>query len=308
MRALFSYLGKVATTDLTVLIEGETGTGKELLAQAIHAASPRRDAPFVTLDCGALSPASAEAAFFGAPPGGPAAAPFAAAAGGTILLDEIGELPAEVQPRLLRALSDRRLHAAGVAGALVSDVRVIASTRRPLAQAVASEAFRSDLYFRIAQIVVEIPPLRARLEDTPILVRELLASLGAPGALRRVSPGTFERLLRHDWPGNVRELRNAVAVGLALASEGGPIEIKPHAMHRGEPAPPSTRPSEPAPSGNYHEAKKTMLERFEREYFAALAARDRDNISAMARRSGLDRNHVRKYLIRHGLIESSDNE
>jgi DNA-binding NtrC family response regulator len=222
MRAIFDRLSKVSPTDLTVLIQGETGTGKELVAAAIHQNSARAKKPFVVVDCGSIPPTLAEATLFGHERGAFTGAvdkrlsPFEEAAGGTIFLDELGELPLEVQPKLLRALAERRVKSVGGNNYREVDVRVLAATRRDLVRAVNAGTFRSDLYFRVAQVKIEMMALRQRLEDIPVLVRRMLKDLGDEAAYERVSTTTLERLMRHDWPGNVRELRNALEYAFVI--------------------------------------------------------------------------------------------
>jgi DNA-binding NtrC family response regulator len=321
MRAIFDRLAKIAPTDLTVLINGETGTGKELVAQALHLASARSKKPFVVVDCGSIPPTLAEATLFGHERGAFTGAvdkrlsPFVEADGGTIFLDELGELPVDVQPKLLRALAERRIKSVGGSTYREVDVRVLAATRRDLVRAVNTGAFRSDLYFRVAQVKIELPALRHRLEDIPVLVRRMLRDLGDESAYERVSNSTLERLQRHDWPGNVRELRNAVAVAFALAGEGEEIDISAHLGALTE------TPAPGAPSGGvggssfgslkgrqFQDAKRDVLTRFERDYFAALAEEAKGNVSEMARRAGMERAHVRAYLRRHGIGAKQDTQ
>jgi DNA-binding NtrC family response regulator len=317
MRGIFERLGKVARTDLTLLITGETGTGKELVAHAIHVTSARAQKPFVVVDCGSIPPTLAEATLFGHERGAFTGAidkrlsPFQEADGGTIFLDELGELPLDVQPKLLRALAERRIKAVGGSAYREVDVRILAATRRDLVRAVNSGGFRSDLYFRIAQVKIELPALRQRPEDIPILVRRMLKDLGDEAAYERVTNLTLERLVRHDWPGNVRELRNAVAVAHALAGEGEEIDVAAHlgaltesplaAPVGGFGAAPGTFKGQ-----KFQDAKRDVLARFERDYFAALSEEAKGNVSEMARRAGMERAHVRAYLRRHGISAKQD--
>jgi DNA-binding NtrC family response regulator len=319
MRAIFDRLAKISPTDLTVLITGETGTGKELVAQALHLASTRAKKPFVVVDCGSIPPTLAEATLFGHERGAFTGAvdkrlsPFFEADGGTIFLDELGELPVDVQPKLLRALAERRIKSVGGSTYREVDVRVIAATRRDLVRAVNTGAFRSDLYFRVAQVKIELPALRQRLEDLPVLVKRMLKDLGDESAYERVTNMTLERLTRHDWPGNVRELRNAVAVAFALAGEGEEVDVAAHLGALTE----TPAPGSPAPLGGsasfgslkgrqFQDAKREVLTRFERDYFAALAEEAKGNVSEMARRAGMERAHVRAYLRRHGIGAKQD--
>jgi DNA-binding NtrC family response regulator len=325
MRAIFERLSKVAPTDLTVLITGETGTGKELVALALHQASARAKKPFVVVDCGSIPPTLAEATLFGHERGAFTGAvdkrlsPFLEADGGTIFLDELGELPIDVQPKLLRALAERRIKSVGGSTYREVDVRVLAATRRDLVRAVNSGAFRSDLYFRVAQVKVELPALRQRVEDIPVLVRKMLKDLGDESSYERVQNHTLERLMRHDWPGNVRELRNAVQVAFALSAEGEEVDIAAHLGSLAE-----TPQASPVLGGGgggggggsfslgafkgrqFQEAKRDVLARFERDYFAALADEAKGNVSEMARRAGMERAHVRAYLRRHGILAKGE--
>jgi DNA-binding NtrC family response regulator len=311
MRAIFERLSKVGPTDLTVLVGGETGTGKELVALALHNSSARAKKPFVVVDCGSIPPTLAEATLFGHERGAFTGAidrrlsPFQEAEGGTIFLDELGELPVEVQPKLLRALAERRIKSVGGSAYKDVDVRVLAATRRDLVRAVNVGTFRSDLYFRVAQVKVDLPPLRQRLEDIPVLVRRMLKDLGDEAAYERISNTTLERLMRHDWPGNVRELRNAVAVAFALSNEGEEIDVAAHLGAMTEAplagAGGSSASLGPLKGRQFQEAKRDVLARFERDYFAALADEARGNVSEMARRAGMERAHVRAYLRRHGI-------
>ncbi len=318
MCAIFERLTKVAPTDLTLLITGETGTGKELVAQAIHMASARAAKPFVVVDCGSIPPTLAEATLFGHERGAFTGAidrrlsPFQEADGGTIFLDELGELPLDVQPKLLRALAERRIKAVGGSAYREVDVRVLAATRRDLVRAVNTGGFRSDLFFRIAQVKVELPALRQRLEDIPLLVRRMLKDLGEEAAHERVATTTLERLMRHDWPGNVRELRNAVAVAHALSGEGEELDIAAHlgALTESPLAGPFLGGGGGAPGAfkghKFQDAKRDVLGHFERDYFAALSEEAKGNVSEMARRAGMERAHVRAYLRRHGISAKQD--
>ncbi len=211
MRSVFERLRKAAPTELTVLITGETGTGKELVAQAIHEASARKNKPFVVVDCSAIPSSIAESTLFGHERGSFTGAvdkrisPFVEADGGTIFLDELGELPVDVQPKLLRALAEQRVKSVGSNTYRPVNVRVLAATRRDLVREVnSSSTSEADLYFRVAQLKVELPALRERLEDIPGLVRRMCADLGEKAAYNRISSDSLERLMRHDWPGNVR--------------------------------------------------------------------------------------------------------
>jgi DNA-binding NtrC family response regulator len=311
MRDLFRRLEKAAPSELTVLIQGETGTGKELVAQAVHEASPRKKGPFVVVDCGAIAATLAEAILFGHEKGAFTGAqtarisPFVEANGGTIFLDELGELPIDIQPKLLRALAEKRVKPVGSNTYIPFDARVVAATRRDLEGAVNTGAFRSDLYFRLAQVRAFVPALRQRLEDIPGLVRVMLDQLGSKNAWRRVTRATLDRLLRYDWPGNVRELKNAVSVALALAEENEPLDIA-GAVGLKTAKPTKGKPIDTSAVRGYHDAKRDALHAFERSYFAQLVDATNANVAEISRRSGLQRTHVRKYLRLHGLREPKE--
>ncbi len=301
MQTVFERLKKAAPTDLTVLVTGETGTGKELVAAAIHQASSRANKPFVVVDCGSIPASLAESALFGHERGSFTGAvdkrvsPFIEADGGTIFLDELGELPTDVQPKLLRALAEQRVKSVGANAYRSVNVRVIAATRRDLVREVNAGTFRSDLYFRVAQLRIELPSLRQRLEDIPALVRRMMEDLGDKNAYGRIMNDSLERLMRHDWPGNVRELRNVIAVALAFSKEG-PIDLAQHLAPMS-----SASESTPTRGRTFQDAKREVLARFEREYFTALYAECTGNVSEIGRRAAMERAHVRGYLRRHGI-------
>lgn len=232
---LIDEVRRVADTNLTVLLQGETGTGKELVAVALHHLSARRGAPFVAVDCAAMSESALESELFGFERGALAGAHHRhdgllhRAAGGTVLLDEIGSLAPRLQARLLRMLQERQVTPIGGARPIGIDVRFVASSNEDLDRAVATNAFRRDLYFRITEYTLRLPPLRSRPEDIPHLAQRFLTEW--PGPLRTVSPTTVAELRRGAWPGNVRQLRNVVRQA-ALAAEGTMIE--PHHLRVGE--------------------------------------------------------------------------
>jgi DNA-binding NtrC family response regulator len=220
MQEAFTALRRFAPTDISVMLLGETGVGKEVLARALHQQSARARGPFVVFDCGAVAAGLAESELLGHERGaftGAVAAhagAFERAGSGTLFLDEIGELPLELQPRLLRALESRRVRRVGGRHERPLDVRVVSATHRNLRADVERRRFREDLFFRLAVGVVHVPPLRDRLEDLPELVRDLLMPLGRSDL--RVSPEMLDALRRHTWPGNIRELRNVITCAVAL--------------------------------------------------------------------------------------------
>ena len=224
---MFDVLERFARTDVTVTLIGETGVGKDVLAHALHEQSARANAPFVIFDCGAVAANLAESELFGHERGAftgavsAHAGAFERAHGGTLFLDEIAELPLNLQPRLLRALENRRVRRVGGRTERFFDVRVIAATNRDLKTEVSAGRFREDLFFRLAVAVVPVPPLRRRIEDLPHLVHQLLSDLGR--AELRVSETAFARLRAHSWPGNAREVKNALACAAAFVEPGGRV-------------------------------------------------------------------------------------
>jgi two-component system NtrC family response regulator len=233
MQQVFRRVEKLAGTEATVLLTGESGTGKELAARALHRLSRRARGPFVALNCAAVPETLAEAEFFGAERGAytgadrTRAGKLEAAHGGTLFLDEIGELPLPLQPKLLRALQERRFSRVGATAELESDARVIAATNRDLAAEVAAGRFREDLYYRLNVVAVEMPPLRARREDMPLLVEHLRERFDRRHGSRTepFAPAVLRALVEHSWPGNVRELANAVE-RLVLLAEGGRARVE----------------------------------------------------------------------------------
>jgi len=224
MRQVFRLIDKLRDHDAPVLIEGETGTGKELVARAIHRSSKRRDAPFVVEACGALPEGLLEAELFGHEKGAFTGATearrgaFARAEGGTLFLDEVSDMPARMQALLLRALESGEVRPIGAPAPRVIDCRIVCASREPLANLVREGRFREDLYFRVNVIRVEVPPLRSRKEDVPALAEAFLKDMGRQAT--DLSPAALEVLLRHDWPGNIRELRHALERGGLLAGSG----------------------------------------------------------------------------------------
>lgn len=229
MLKVLGTLNRLAPTELTITLVGETGTGKDVLSQAIHEHSARSSGPFVVFDCGAVTATLAESELFGHERGAftgaqaSHAGAFERANGGTLFLDEIGELPLDLQPRLLRALENRGVRRVGGTQYRPVDLRVIAATNRDLPALAAEKLFRQDLFFRLAAAVVPIPSLRQRQEDLELLVPMLLADLGRQDL--EVPKQTYDRLQAHDWPGNVRELKNTLASALAFV-EGTTLEAR----------------------------------------------------------------------------------
>ena len=301
MRSAFVVLEAAAASASTVLLQGESGTGKDVAAEAIHAESARRDGPFVVVDCGAIPANLLEAELFGYEAGAFTGATaqrigaFEAASGGTILLDEIGELALDLQPVLLRAIERREIQRIGGAQRIATDVRIIASTNRNLREEVNARRFRSDLYFRLAVLVVTLPPLRDRAPDLPLLVVGLLDDLRAgdsPIARALRSGELLPELLRHGWPGNVRELRNyveACVIRQERSAAPGPDDQAPTA----EPAIDTALP--------LREVRERWVRHVERRYLEQLLVLHGNNVSAAARAAGIDRVHLHRLLARVGL-------
>jgi two-component system response regulator AtoC len=223
MHDVFDVLARFAPTDVSVTLIGETGSGKDLLAQALHENSARASGPFVVFDCGAVAPNLAESELLGHERGAftgavsSHAGAFERAHGGTLFLDEIGELPLDLQPRLLRVLESRVVRRVGGTVDRPLDVRIVAATHRDLRSDVATARFRQDLYFRLGVAVVAVPALRERLDDLPMLVQSLVTDLGRPRL--RVSDDALSALRLHSWPGNVRELKNALACAATFVDD-----------------------------------------------------------------------------------------
>jgi transcriptional regulator with GAF, ATPase, and Fis domain len=297
MRELFADLSRIAVSDVTVLIEGETGTGKELVAESLHRESPRAEKPFVVFDCGAVTPTLVESELFGHERGAftgavaSRAGVFEQADGGSIFLDELGELPKELQPKLLRVLEKREVRRIGSQRAIPVDVRVISATNRKLSAEVARGNFRQDLYFRLAGAHVLVPPLRDRREDLPLLVEHFLRRSVPPRSRSEISAQVWEMFLTHRWPGNVRELRNAVdrwavtperALG---ALEASADETQPASLELGP----------------LRVARRDASDEFERRYLRALLARTAGNVTRAAAIAEVSRQMIQKLMRKQGL-------
>jgi two-component system response regulator GlrR len=302
MRRIFALIPRVALSDATVLIEGPTGTGKELVAEAIHEASPRRDGPLVVIDCSAIPPALIESELFGHEKGAftgahtARAGAFEVAAGGTIFLDEIGELPLDMQPKLLRVLEDRTVKRVGGAKAIPLDVRVVAATNRDLRSEVNHGRFRPDLYYRLNVVKLRVPPLRDRREDIPLLVAHFFRELGAG---EHPPADLVATLLASDWPGNVRELRSAVERAVLLGDPRSDDEA-PLSQEHGR-VPTSTRVLDT--SASFRVAKARVVDEWEKWFVTELLHRH-GTVSNAAREAKMDRHHLGELLRRHGIRPS----
>jgi len=303
MRAAFAMLERVGPTDTTLLITGESGTGKELAARAAHLSSPRKDAPYVTFDCGATTPTLIESQLFGHVRGAFTGATetrtgvFEEANGGTLVFDELGELPIELQPKLLRALENRTITRVGDNTPRPIDVRVIGCTNRNLRHDITEGRFREDLYFRFAVIHVNLPPLRERPEEIPRLVRKLLSNR-ASGGTPSMPETTLAFLQLHSWPGNVRELRNAVERFAIMPDLDPSIWFQPDGASSDASA--ASQPTIDLDTG-FHEAKREFVERFERRYLSQLVEDRGANASEAARSVGLSRQSYYRLLSKYGL-------
>jgi len=309
MRTIFGVLERIAPTDATVLFEGETGTGKDVLARATWKASARAQKPFVVVDCGAVSYSLIESEIFGHERGaftGAVAArqgAFELAEGGTVFLDEIGELPLDVQPKLLRVLETREYRRVGGNRLLRADVRVIAATKRNLQREVEGGKFREDLYFRLAVVPLTVPPLRGRREDIPLLVDAILKAV--PGGMT-VSQETMESLASHDWPGNVRELRNVLDRAVYMGRAIGESQL--HLVSLPTAGPASGDVFHFDASKSYRETRAKFDAEFERRYVKWLLGRHGSNVSAAAREAKMDRKHLHDMAKKHGLRSPDGDE
>jgi transcriptional regulator with GAF, ATPase, and Fis domain len=315
MRTVFGVLERIAPTDATVLLEGETGVGKDVLARAICAESPRASKPFVVVDCGAVSYSLIESELFGHERGAFTGAvasrhgAFELADGGTVFLDEIGDLPLDVQPKLLRVLETRELRRVGGNRTIKIDVRVIAATKRNLKREVEGGKFREDLFFRLAVVPVLVPPLRARRDDVPALVEHILAASGGAGTGLTVSPDVIQSLAAHDWPGNVRELRNVLERSVYLAKAVGQTRLDAVSLASATPRDSAdAAPFEPGQS--YRDTRARFEADFERRYVKWLLTRHGGNVSAAARDAKMDRKHLYDMAKKHGLrgTEAEDSD
>jgi DNA-binding NtrC family response regulator len=317
MQQVYGLLAAVAPTDASVLIEGETGTGKELVAEELHRHSPRRDRPFNVVDCGSLPRELIESELFGHERGAFTGAVsdregvFERARGGRVFLDEIGELPFALQSNLLGVLERRTIKRVGGDLPRKVDFRLIAATSRDLQREVAEGRFRQDLYYRLAVVRVVVPPLRERSEDIPPLARHFLWQAGCVDVESVLTPELRRVLSSRSWPGNVRELRNVIERATILVDGSDLLDEAPPVAPPAPPAPARTAATAdglpaltfPPPylEADYKAVKEVLLEQFERQYLERLVAIHGTNISYIARDAGVDRHLIRKLLRKHGL-------
>ena len=319
MREVFATLAKVAPSELTCLIEGETGTGKERIARAIHDASRRKNKPYVVLDCSSIPRDLMESYVFGHEKGAFTGAvsqrpgAFEQASGGTLFMDEVGELDISLQPKLLRVLENREFKRVGGSKVIRSDCRVIAATNRDLRAMVNEGTFREDLYFRLSIINVNLPPLRKRPEDIPLLVEHFLAEIAKnrPELPKmRLTAEAMDNLLAHSWSGNVRELRNVIMRAGSLTA-GSVIDRSDLMLNAAFGAPEQAFAKAPAAqpgqafevdiSREFKEAKQELVERFEIQFLEELMKAHEGNISQASRTTGLTRYHLRELLKKYDL-------
>ncbi|HYJ10473.1 MAG TPA: sigma-54 dependent transcriptional regulator, partial [Polyangiaceae bacterium] len=314
MRSIFGVLERIAPTDASILIEGETGTGKDMLARAVHQQSQRKDQPFVVVDCGAVSYSLIESELFGHERGAFTGAvatrqgAFELAGRGTVFLDEVGELPIDVQPKLLRVLESGEFRRVGGNKTLRAEARIIAATKRNLKEEVERGKFREDLYFRLSVVPITVPPLRTRREDVPSLVErflEVARKRDTAAASISLSRETIAALSAHDWPGNVRELRNVLDRAIYIATAGGEREVRlldlPVSASASSPGSAREPASEFSAAKSYREIRTDFEAEFERRYVSWLLDRHAGNISAAAREAKMDRKHLYDLARKHGL-------
>jgi DNA-binding NtrC family response regulator len=311
LRRVFSVLSRAARSDVTVLLLGESGVGKDVVARALHRESPRSRGPFVVVDCGAIAPGLVGSELFGHKKGAFTSASedrvgaFEAARGGTLLLDELGELPLELQPTLLRVLESRTVTRVGESQARPVDVRVVAATHRDLKAATAAGRFRLDLYHRLAVVAVTIPPLRDRRDEILPLASAFLAAAGR--SLQDVVAADRARLLEHGFAGNIRELKNLITRGLALAGPGEPIAL---AFDDDTDTATTATTANTTSSGfdvdvdalcalPLPEARAALQRALDAHYLRRVLAACDGNVSAAARKAGVARSYLHRLLVEH---------
>ena len=313
MREIYGMIEKVAASELSVVIEGETGTGKELVSRAIHDRSRRSKGPLVIFDCSAFPENLLESELFGHEKGAFSGAirthrgVFERAEAGTVFFDELGELPLNLQPKFLRALESGEIRRVGGERPIKTDVRVVAATNRNMATLVEEGKFRQDLFYRLAKVRLLLPALRERLEDLPLLIDHFMNDLRKRDDLkaRAFGPTALEALRLYDWPGNVRELRNVVERAATFAENEQvqmhdlPADLQARIGHHEPSAAPLTAID--LSGDNLKDAKERIVALFEKEYLVKLLERHNQNISRVARDAGIDRRHVYRLMKKYGL-------
>ena len=304
MRRLMAQVVRVARTPVPVLLVGDSGTGKEVVARELHRYSDRADKPFVTVDCGTLSANLAASELFGHERGSFTGAErqhlgaFERANGGTLFLDEIGELSKELQPQLLGALERRRFTRIGGRSEVSVDVRVICATNRDLRSDVNAGTFRMDLYYRIAIVLLRPPPLRDRADDIPLLISHFLRECGYDGTIEAiVPPERMNELKQYRWPGNVRELRNWVEATIAMGESAELMGLG--ALSQRNPG--MTDANQDILELPYQQARSNVLQEFEGRYLKRLIESTNGNVTHAAKQARMDRSYLIKLLQRHGL-------
>ncbi len=303
MREVFDAIERVAPTGATILVRGETGTGKELVARVVHALSPRRDQPFVAVNCAALPESLVESELFGHERGAYTGAQarrlgrFERADGGTLFIDEVGNMPEAVQVKLLRVLQERTFERVGGTETLHVDIRLIAATNLDLEGAMSTGQFREDLFYRLNVVPITLPPLRERREDIPLLLEHLLPMfqrrLGKEGI--RLSAAMLERLSLYDWPGNVRELMNVIERVVALTPSGGVADFPDIRMRSPRQRLTAMIPEKPSAS------LREMVSDFEKRVIAQSLERHGGNRSRAAREMGITRQGLSVKIKKYGL-------
>ena len=314
MRRVFYIAETYAPTDASIMITGETGTGKEIMAEEIHRHSARAAKPFVVIDCAALAKDLIESelfghvkgAFTGAASDRPGA--FEYANGGTVFLDEIGDLAPELQPKLLRVLEKREIRRVGTNAVQKVDVRIICATNRRMDAEVEEGRFREDLFYRLCVVNFEIPPLRRRKEDIPLLARKFVSDLHGSDALDEIADfdAAMEVLRRHDWPGNVRELRNLI--DRAFYSPSRPIDLTA-CLHAGrlvkargaDSAIEAMKVDDAIGNRPFKEEKAELVDEFERKYILKLLKRNDGNVSKSSREAGIERAYLQRLIKKYGI-------
>jgi DNA-binding NtrC family response regulator len=303
MLELVQLLLEVAALDTTVLIHGETGVGKELLARSLHFTGPRRDRAFVAVNCAAIPEELFESELFGHRRGAFTGAAetrrghFQMATGGTLLLDEIGEMPLALQSKLLRAIEERKISPIGAERTVDIDVRFIATTNRDLREAVERGTFRRDLFYRLSVLPIRVPPLRERQEDIPMLAAHFLAESArrCKKTVREFAPAALQALVRYPWPGNVRELENVIERAVIVAREEQIGDVGPFLGTGGE-----TRATVDL-TLPFREAKARVVEEFERAYLTGVLALHGGKLTAAARHADMDNKNLWEKMVRYGL-------